>query len=105
MGFACEDAVHDCCATADRGDDDVPVDGLGDVGGLVAYGVADVLDRDAVMAHDRDGCVPALVSVPVADARSLGHLAEPPVERVLGVWVAVLVAENEVGVVPCSAGG
>ena len=34
-----------------RGSDGVPVDGLGDVGRLVAHRVADVLDRDAVGAH------------------------------------------------------
>jgi len=48
-----EDAVHDNGATVDGGHDHVPVDGFGDVGGLVAHGVADVLDRDAVAAHDR----------------------------------------------------
>jgi hypothetical protein len=35
-----EDIVHHRAAT-DRGDDYVPVDGLGDVGGLVAHRVAD----------------------------------------------------------------
>jgi hypothetical protein len=58
-----------------------------------------------VVAHDRDGGVTSLVGVPVADARSLGHLAESPVERVLGVRMAVLVAEHEVGAVPGGAGG
>jgi len=44
----------------------VPVDGLGDVGGLAAHSVADVLDRDAVAAHDRHGGMPPLVRMPVA---------------------------------------
>jgi hypothetical protein len=105
IGLGVEDAVHDHGAAADRGDDHVAVDGLGDVGGLVAYGVADVLDRDAIVAHDRDGGVAALMGVPMADARTLGRLAEAPVERVLGVRVAVLVAEYEVRVVPRGAGG
>ena len=87
------------------GDDHVPVDSLGDVGGLVAYGVADVLDRDAVVAHDRDHSVTSLVGVLVMDACSLDHLAEAPVERLLGVWVAVFTAEHEVGVVPRGASG
>ena len=51
-----EDAIHDRCSAADGGDDHVSIDSLGDVSGLVAYGVADVLDRDAVVAHDRDEC-------------------------------------------------
>ena len=40
---AAEHVVHNACSPADRGRDDVPVDGLGDVGGLVADGVGDVL--------------------------------------------------------------
>ncbi len=63
-----EDVVHDRRSPADRGDDHVSVDSYGDVGGLVAYGVADVLDRYAVAGHDRDGGVAALVGVPVTDA-------------------------------------
>jgi hypothetical protein len=42
---------------------------------------------------DRDGGVAALVGVPVADACALGYLAEAPVEDILGVEVAVFVAE------------
>jgi hypothetical protein len=45
------------------------------------------------------------VGVPVADACSPGHLAEPPVEGVAGVHAAVLVAEDEVGVLPGGTGG
>ena len=41
---------------------------------------------DAVAAHDRDGGVPSLVGVPVADACSFGHLAEAPDEGVAGFW-------------------
>jgi hypothetical protein len=104
IGFVCEDAVHDRRAAADRGDDHVAVDGLRDVGGLVAYCVADVLDRDAVVAHDRDGGVPSFVGVPVADAGPLGHLAEPVIEPIGRVHLAVLVAEDEVVVLPCFAG-
>jgi hypothetical protein len=48
--FVAEDAVHHGRATADRGHDDVPVDRLSDVGGVVAYRVADLLDGDAVAA-------------------------------------------------------
>ena len=88
---------------ADRGHDHVPVDGLGHVGRLVANGVADLLDRDAVAAHDRHRGVPSLVGVPVADAGFPGHLAEAPVERVGGVHGPVLVAEDEVGVLPGGA--
>src|SRR5262245_15543585 len=56
--FACaEHGVHDGRAALDRGDDDLAVDGLGDVGGLVAHGVADLLDGDAVAAHDGHGGV------------------------------------------------
>ena len=44
------------------------VDGPGDVGGLVAYGVANLLDWYAVAAHDRDCGVAAFVGVPVANA-------------------------------------
>ncbi len=76
------------------------VDGLGYVRGLVAYRVADVLDRDAVAAHDRDRGVPTLVGVPVADAGLPGHLGEAPVKRVGRVHGAVLVAEDEVVGVP-----
>jgi hypothetical protein len=36
----------------------------------VAHGVADVLDRYAVAAHDRHGGMTALVGVLAADARS-----------------------------------
>ena len=50
----------------------VDVDGLGDVRGLVARRVADVLARDAVVAHDRYGGVAAFVGVPVADAGLAG---------------------------------
>jgi hypothetical protein len=46
-------------------DDHVAVDGLGYVGGLVADRVTDVLDRDAVAAHDRDRGVASLMGVPV----------------------------------------
>lgn len=60
-----EHAIHDGCAAADRGHDHVPVDGLGDMGGLVANGVADLLERQSVATHDRDGRVPTLVGVPV----------------------------------------
>ena len=41
-----------------------------------------------------------LVGVPVADASAAGHHAEPPVELVGRVRGAVLVAEDEVVVVP-----
>jgi hypothetical protein len=78
----------------------VPVDGFRYVGGLVAYGVADVLDRHAVVAHDAYGGVAALVSVPVADARPLGHLAEAVVECPSAVQAAVLVTEDQVVVLP-----
>jgi hypothetical protein len=37
--------VHNGCAAAYGGDNDVPVDGLGDMGGLVAHRVADVMDN------------------------------------------------------------
>jgi hypothetical protein len=66
--FLVEDAVHDLRSASDRWHDHVAVDGFGDVGGPVAHCVADVLDRDAVVAHDRDGGVAALVGVPVTDA-------------------------------------
>src|ERR1700722_881577 len=95
-----EDVVHDAGSAPDRGDDHMAVDGLGDVRGLVADRVADVLDRDAVVAHDGHGCVTALVSMPVTDARAAGHLAEPPVEGVTGVRGAVLVAEDQAVVLP-----
>jgi hypothetical protein len=83
----------------------VPVDGLGHVGRFVADGVGDVLDRDAVIAHDRHGGVAALVGVPVANSGALSHPAEPPVEIVAGVLVPVLVAEDEVGLPPGWSGG
>src|SRR5229473_3404369 len=47
----------------------------------------------------------ALVGVPVADTGSPGHLAEPPVERVAGIHAAVLVAKDEVVVLPSGARG
>jgi len=99
-----EYAVHNDRAAADGGDDHVAVDGLGDVRGFVAYGVADLLDRNAVAAHDRDCGVAALVSVPVADAGLPGHLGKAPVERVGRVHAAVLVAEHEVAGVPSAVG-
>jgi hypothetical protein len=71
------------------GTDYVAVDGLGDVSGLVADRVGDVLNGDAIVAHDRDRRVAALVGVPVTDAGALGHLAEPVVEGVAGVLGAV----------------
>src|SRR5579859_4082251 len=43
------------------GDDDVPVDGFGDVGRLVAHRVADLLHGYAVVAHDRHCGVPGFV--------------------------------------------
>src|ERR1039458_5927941 len=67
---------------------------------LVAYGVGDVLYRDAVGTHDRDGRVPSFVRVPVAEAGPPGDFAEAPVERVLGVRPSVLVAEHEVVFLP-----
>ena len=70
-----EHVVHDARSASDRGDDDVPIDGLGDVRGLVAHRVADVLARDAVIAHDRYGGVAAFVGVPVADAGLAGGAA------------------------------
>jgi hypothetical protein len=42
-----EDVIHDGCPAANGGNNDVPVDGLGDVRGLVANCVSDVLDGDA----------------------------------------------------------
>ena len=60
-----------------------------------------------LIIETRDRGVASLVGVPVADARAPGHLAEPPVELVGRMGVAVLVAEDEVVVVPgladCSA--
>ena len=73
--------------------------------GLVSDGVGDVLDRDAVVAHDRHGGVAPFVRVPVADPGSPSHLAEPPVERVPRVHSPVLVAEHEIAVVVCLARG
>jgi hypothetical protein len=58
-----EDVIHDGDPASDRRPDDVPVDGLSDVGRLVADRVTDVLDRDAVAAHDRDCGVAALMGV------------------------------------------
>jgi hypothetical protein len=54
-------------AALDGRHDDVAVDGLGHVGGLVADGVGDVLDRHAVAAHDRDRGMSSFVGVPVAE--------------------------------------
>jgi hypothetical protein len=99
-----EHVVHYGCTAADRGDDYVPVDGLGDMGGLVAYRVADLLDRDAVAAHDRDCGVAAFMGVPVADARLPSHLGEAPVEGIGRVSVAVLLAEHEVVGAPVFVG-
>jgi hypothetical protein len=59
-----EHGVHDIRPAADGGHDHVSVDGLGDVGGLVAHGVADVLQRHAVAAHDRHGGVASLMGMP-----------------------------------------
>ena len=50
--------------------------------------------------HDRHGCVPRLVSVPVAGTGSAGDLAEPPVERVAVILASVLLAEHQVAVLP-----
>ncbi len=73
----------------------------------MAHGVADLLDRHAVAAHDRHGGMSFLVGVPAADACFSGHLGKAPGELVRRVGVAVLVAEDEVVVVPggadCSA--
>jgi hypothetical protein len=99
-----EGVIHDRRSTADRGHDHVPVDSLGDVGGLVAHGVADLLDWHPIGAHDRHCRVSALVGVPVSDARLPGHLGEAPVERVGRVGVAVLLAEDKVIVAPGFAG-
>ena len=68
------------------------------------YGVADFLERDAVAAHDRERGVPALVGVPVAGACSPGHLPNRQLRASL-VYMAVLVAEDEAGVLPGRAGG
>ena len=57
-----------------------------------------------LIIETRDRGVASLVGVPVADARAPGHLAEPPVELVGRIGVAVLVAEHEVVVVPGVAG-
>src|ERR1700742_3868240 len=43
--FVAEYVVHHGRSATDGRDDIMAVDGLGDVGGLVAYYVADVLDR------------------------------------------------------------
>ena len=53
----------------------------------MAHGVADVLDGDAVAAHDRDRGVAALVSVPMPDARAAGDLANLMGEEGLGVGI------------------
>src|SRR5450631_531054 len=58
FGVVAEDGVHDARAAADGGHDHVPVHGLSNVGGLVPHGVADLLERHAVAAHDRYGRVP-----------------------------------------------
>ncbi len=99
-----EDVVHDGRSPADRRHDHVAINGFSDVGGLVTDGIADVLDRDALAAHDRDSGVPSFVGVPVAVAGAASHLAEPPVELVGRVQVALLVAEDEVVLVPGFAG-
>ena len=62
----------------------------------MADGVADVLDGDALRAHDRHGGVTSLVGVPVSESGAAGHLGEPPVEVVAGVGTPVRVAEHEV---------
>lgn len=80
LAVVAEDAVHDWGVAADRGDDDVAVDGLGDVGGFTAHGVAEVLDLDTFAAHNGDGGVAVFVGAPVADVSPLGHLAQSPVE-------------------------
>jgi hypothetical protein len=59
----------------------------------------------AVVAHNRDRDVASLVGVPVADAGALVHGAEPVVQGGAGVRGAVLVAEDQVLVVPGLAGG
>src|SRR6266566_244577 len=100
-----EYCVHDGRTTADGRYDHVSVDGLGHMGGLVAHGVADLLERDAIAAHDRHRGVTSLMSVPVPDAGPPGHLAEPPVERVARVHAAVLVTEHEILVLPGGASG
>jgi hypothetical protein len=58
--FGFEDQVHDRRA-ADRGEDHIRVDGLGDVSGPVADGFRDLLNRDAVVARDRDRSMTSLV--------------------------------------------
>jgi len=81
----------------------VPLDGLGDVGDLwPTVSLISWIGTPLWLMIETQ--VPALVSVPVADARASGHFAEPPVERVLAVGTAAFVAEHEVGVVPCGAG-
>jgi hypothetical protein len=60
--------------------DHVAVDDLGHIRGLVADRAADVLDRDAAAAHDRDRGVAAFVGVPVTDTGLRGHLGEAAVE-------------------------
>src|SRR5215471_16182232 len=69
-----EDVIHHGRSPADLGHDHVAVDSFGDVGGLVAHRVADLLDRHTVAAHDRHGRVAALVGMPAADACFSGHL-------------------------------
>jgi hypothetical protein len=66
----------------------VTVPGLGDVRGLVAQGVSDLLDGHAVAAHGGHSRMASLVGVPVADTGPSGDLAEPPVEAVAGTGKA-----------------
>ena len=57
-----KDVVHHGRFPADLGHDHVAVDGLGDVGGLVIYRVADLLDRDALLlVIDTAVCRPSWV--------------------------------------------
>ena len=95
LAVVAEDAVHDWGVAADRGDDDVAVDGLGDVGGFTAHGVAEVLDLDTFAAHNGDGGVAVFVGAPVADVSPLGHLAQSPVE-VPEVYIGLFATENQV---------
>ena len=100
-----EHVVRHGRSATDGRDDHVAVDDLGDVGGLVAYRVADLLDRDAVATHDRDGSVAALVGVLLKkDLRATTNMETNVNYTVVGAFVITMVAVIVLTIIWLSAG-
>ena len=78
-GLVSEDLIHDARPSPQHWTELMPVDGLRGLRARVAYQVCDLLQRNAMIAHQGDERVPQLTRRPVTpDASPLRDVLELP---------------------------